>query len=201
MKIDRVTWRLGWLAAGLVGLVALTLLPRHAGEPPPSDQAALVEALWNLNEARVERLLERGIGADSSLDARQTRPLHVLFFGPGCSLRQRPTVPVTGRIARLLIEHGADVDAADARGNTPLMLAAAECDAAVVRLLLGAGADMYQTNMLGLTAFELTLANVSDAAEALLDFGFRLTPEAADRYRRIYHDEPRIIALVARASE
>ena len=122
------------------------------------------------------------------------------FFGPGCALNERPTAAATRRVAALLIDHGADVNAADQRRNTPLMLAAAECDAATVRLLLATGADMYLTNAVGLTPFEMTLANVSDAADALIEAGFRLTPEAASRYRRIYHDETRIIALLERAT-
>lgn len=201
ISIDRKSWRLGWLAVGLIGLIVLTLLPSRGGRPPADAREALVEALWSLDESAIAALLDAGASADASLDPRNTRPLHLLFFGPGCSLRERPTAAATGRIATLLIERGADVDAADGRGNTPLMLAAAECDAPTVRLLLQAGADMGATNMLGLTAFELTLANVSDAADALLEAGFRLTPEAAARYRRTYHDEPRIVDLIHRATQ
>ncbi len=200
ISIDRMSWRLGWLAIGLIGLIVLTLLPGRVSRSPAQAREALIEALWNLDEPSVAALLDAGVSANASLDPRNTRPLHLLFFGPGCSFNVRPTPAATGHITTLLIERGADVNAADARGNTALMLAAAECDAATVRLLLQAGADMHATNILGLTAFELTLANVSDSAEALLEAGFRLTPEAAARYRRTYHDETRILDLIDRAA-
>lgn len=200
ISIDRVSWRLGWLAVGLLGLIVLTLLPARVARPPADTDEALIEALWRLDEATLRSLLDSGLSADRRLDARDTRPLHLLFFGPGCSLNERPSAQATGRIAALLIERGADVNVPDRRGNTPLMLAAAECDAPTVRVLLEAGADMHAENILGLTAFELTLANASDAADALLEAGFTLSPEAAAHYRALYHDEAHILELIERAA-
>ena len=58
MRIDRKCWPLGWLAAGLTGLIVLSLLPRR--ESPADAKLALVEALWNVNEREVARLLGPG---------------------------------------------------------------------------------------------------------------------------------------------
>ncbi len=169
------------------------------GAPPAGSPAeAWLEALWLADEVAVAGLIEQGFNVNEALDRRQTRPLHLLFFGSGCEygVSKEGVVPVL----ELLLGEGADTNAADDRGNTPLMLAAAECDPAPVRRLLAAGADMTATNLLGLTAFELTLSNASPAGRALTEAGFRLSPEAVQRYRDIYHDEPNVLAHLEAAA-
>ncbi len=203
MKLDRKSWRLLWLGVGLLGLLWLINRPPtvpSTSTPARGDIEELVEALWSADAVGVNRALAAGMSADQALDHQGTRPLHVLFFGPGCSLDQRPTGDGTLAVLELLLTGGADVNLADARNNTPLMMAAAECDARVVQRLLQAGADMYATNRVGLTPFEMTLSNVSDAAEPLLAAGFRLRSEQVADYQAIYHDEPEILDLVVRAA-
>ena len=152
---------------------------REASSAAPATGAGpsepWLEALWQPDESAVSQFLAGGADVNAALDRRQTRALHLLFFGSGCEYgaSTADVMPVL----ELLLERGAEVNAADGRGNTPLMLAAAECDPPVVRRLLAAGADMAAINLLGLTAFELTLSNASPAGLVLTEAGFRLPPE------------------------
>jgi ankyrin repeat protein len=70
-------------------------------------------------------------GADPNLLANGSRPLHEAAFGDWGS----PTA------VRILLSRGAEVDATDDDGRTPLMLAAEWGEVECVRLLLAAGAD------------------------------------------------------------
>jgi ankyrin repeat protein len=76
-------------------------------------------------------------------------------------------------VAAVLIERGADVNAADAEGVTPLVVAAVLGDAPMVRLLLDAGARVGdQANVLGLTALHAaTRGRNVEVAELLLARG------------------------------
>ena len=71
-----------------------------------------------------------------------------------------------------LLKQGADVDAAESDGTTPLMWAAYGGDAELVELLLDAGADVAAANAYGATAMAEAAA-IGDAAliELLLDSG------------------------------
>ncbi|HYA04558.1 MAG TPA: ankyrin repeat domain-containing protein, partial [Xanthobacteraceae bacterium] len=60
-----------------------------------------------------------------------------------------------GRVVDLLVAHGAVLDAADNRGRTALMIAAASGDAAVVDLLIARGADRTAKDKDGKTARDL----------------------------------------------
>jgi ankyrin repeat protein len=56
------------------------------------------------------------------------------------------------RIVRRLLAHGADVNARDADGNTPLILASFYAGPECVSLLIGQGADVNAANQSGVTA-------------------------------------------------
>lgn len=68
--------------------------------------------------------------------------------------------------ARLLLDHGADINARGSSGVTPLMTAASRGHVESVRLLLDRGADRQMKNSSGQTA--LALANKGSAIYALL---------------------------------
>lgn len=79
-------------------------------------------------EEVVRILLEAG--ADPNMTARGSKPLHEAVYGDWGS----PTS------VRVLLEFGAEVDALDERGHTPLMLAASRGELECIKLLLAAGA-------------------------------------------------------------
>ncbi len=78
----------------------------------------------------VELLLSAGLGANDCLKDRQERPLHW-----ACS----------GRMVRLLLAAGADIEAVDADGRTPLMNASGY-HFPLIEALLQAGADVNAWN-------------------------------------------------------
>ena len=90
---------------------------------------AIVLACQNGSAAVVERLLKAGVSANATQPLGETA-LHT------CARTGKPAA------ARVLIAHGASVDPGESwRGQTPLMWAAAEGHADMVRLLVEAGAD------------------------------------------------------------
>ena len=74
-------------------------------------------------------------------------------------------------IAKLLIKHGADVDRLNDRRETPLMMAANECNWDVVELLLESDANIVRRDTAGQTVFQ-RLCYISDEYEACR--GFRI---------------------------
>ena len=68
-------------------------------------------------------------------------------------------------VVRLLLAHGANVDAGDGDGNTPLNFAARSDNLELARILLDAGADPKSTTERGYTP--LTFAR-GEAMQALL---------------------------------
>ena len=53
-------------------------------------------------------------------------------------------------VAALLLRHSADVNWANSKSNTPLSVATAEGHAAIVDMLVGAGADLNKPNAKGI---------------------------------------------------
>ncbi len=219
-RLDGRSLRYLGLLVGLCGLVYLGWKPASPAlpvSPGPQNEAAKapdrislavdsftskvseswLEALWNADSVAVAQLLQQGFSATGPLDRRNTVPLHLLFFGTACQYGQssRGVLPVLEH----LLSAGAQVNVPDLKGNTPLMLAAAECGPEVVSRLLQAGADAAAKNALGLTAFELTLTNASEAGRVLTAHGFRLSPERYTHYQSIYNDEPKILKQLSLA--
>jgi len=91
-------------------------------------------------------------------------------------------------IASLLIGYGADVDAPNSQGWTPLMIAATHGSTNSVRLLLEKGANPYIKLSDGSTAYSLAKeCRHDDAADLILraiDGSLRSGREALERLRR-----------------
>jgi ankyrin repeat protein len=71
---------------------------------------------------------------------------------------------------RSLLRGGADVNAVDADGTTPLMHSVIESDVDMMKLLIDSGAKVNSANSLGSTALMYAVVNV-DKAKLLLDRG------------------------------
>ena len=95
-----------------------------------------------------------------SVDAMLFTPLHNAAVGGHVD------------VVRLLVDAGAEVDAADDRSRTPLIRAAEYGHAAVVELLVGRGAQLDWVDAFGWTAlYQSTLCGQRDMVEHLLRLG------------------------------
>jgi ankyrin repeat protein len=100
--------------------------------------------------AIIRALVERGAPVDAT-NRRGAQPLHYAVDGTGPAAEpdaQRETVSV-------LIGLGADPNATDKNGTTPLLRAIRNRNATAVEALLDRGADFRATNKRGSTAFQL----------------------------------------------
>ncbi len=107
-----------------------------------SGADALAAAALNGNTENVEALLACGAKVDARVTVNQFTPLMFAAW------RQDP------RLAKILIDAGADVNAVDARGDTALMWSAYSdyADPETTRVLLKAGADVHARNRGGESA-------------------------------------------------
>jgi ankyrin repeat protein len=74
-------------------------------------------------------------------------------------------------IMRLLIENHAYLDAESPNGTTPLMMAAMYGSPEAVKVLIQAGADLHQTNQLGLSALDFAVRGQRQNAKELIETG------------------------------
>ncbi len=81
-----------------------------------------------------------------------------------------------------------------------MKLAVMACDGDVIRLLIDSGVDVNATDQNGMAAFELTLWSGTDAADALLEAGYRMPSDKADSYREAYKDNAKALELIDRAT-
>lgn len=103
-----------------------------------SGETALMMASLRGQTALVQRLLQRG----AAINRPGWSPLHYAATAPD-------EAPM-----KLLLGHGAAIDARSPNGTTPLMMAADYGPSACVELLLAAGAKVDLQNNLGLTVID-----------------------------------------------
>ena len=180
----------------VVGLLALMAL---VSAPAPSGAQALLQATWEGDETTVKRLLEEG--ADPNVqDHDGHAPLHAaaiagqpgvagLLVKNGAELEladdygRTPLLLVAREsgnelVARILLEHGADVNALDRAGASSLELAAWRGFEDVVNTLLdhGATVDPRSERMPLLTSFAVAKGLerlFRELVEAGVDLGIR----------------------------
>ncbi|CAM9194080.1 unnamed protein product, partial [Hapterophycus canaliculatus] len=98
-----------------------------------TEKTALIYAANHQQVGAIDALVE----ARADLEARDTKgrsPLHVAAGSPECE----PTL-------RVLLKHGANVDALDQNSLTPLCLAVGRGDQSAVDILVSAGADVNKS--------------------------------------------------------
>ena len=120
----------------------ITALLRRGFDPNTrnaQDESPLMMAAIKGNEDAVKQLIAR----DADVNKTGWTPLHYAASG-GTEQHLR--------IAALLLENHAYIDAASPNGTTPLMMAAQYGSSDIVKLLLAEGADPTLKNRLGLTA-------------------------------------------------
>ena len=158
-------------------------------------------ALYERDVDVVRAFLDAGMSPKAKFDMGRS-PLWLALFDPGaCDPGQRPTNPRTKAVVQLLIERGAEADAADDHGNTPLMAATTRgCDREVMRMLLEAGARIGAVNSAGLTPFEHGLHSAHDGLEEIIAAGYRMPPDKVKLYQQGYADRPAAQAMIRKAS-
>ena len=124
----------------------------HGADPNVRDttgKTALVYAAARGFDDVVRRLLDAGV----DVNARTGNELTPLMWAAGHDESVGPAA--VERVVDLLLARGAMLDAADNRGRTALMIAAALGDAATVALLLARGSDRTLKDKDGKTALDL----------------------------------------------
>lgn len=127
----------------LLLLLALSSSLARAGDAPPPEPALHVAAIRG-NARLVARLLDQGV----PLETRNARLQTALHAACGQHRRQ---ARAQAKVAALLLERGAMVDAAEVNGGTPLHHAAARGTLPLVKLLLEKGADPSHADVNGMT--------------------------------------------------
>ena len=137
---------------------------------------AFWRALGERDVQTVQDMLDAGF-SPQSISADGMPALHFIVM-VGCDYGQ-PTADETRRIVAALIAHGANPNQREPGGDNPALHRASSCDAALVKQLIAAKADIRARNASQLTAFPLFVVTSPGAAAALLDAGYR--PDAKER--------------------
>lgn len=88
----------------------------------------------------------------------------------------------TAHIVDSLVAAGANPNAPGIQGLGPLMIAAQQCGSLVIKHLIAAGAKLDSRTPQGFTPLSMALITKHyDAAEALIDAGARISPQAGDK--------------------
>lgn len=136
-KLASAKW--GYLLGGIITLVLVNVgvwgaqqLYRNSDDTQRKWRETLAKAAREGDVPAIEKLLKRGVKLNS-VRAPGDKPLLFEVQDPA--------------IAKLLIERGADVNAADGEGTTPLMQAVRNKNAELVKVLIDAKANLDARNM------------------------------------------------------
>ncbi|KAJ0415892.1 ankyrin repeat-containing domain protein [Aspergillus carlsbadensis] len=142
----------------------IDLLFQHGAELDPNGDgpAFLLRAIETDDLDLVKCLLRKGVPVEPQ-DSTMGHPLHRTIHRPRF---------INERIAKVLLEHGANPNATDSLGSSFLALVAATGDPGMIQLLLQHGAHADSVDCLGRTPlFEAVVARRLSAVKALLKTG------------------------------
>lgn len=129
----------------------------------------IIDAVDRGDTAEIARILAQSPGEIAAVDDPSIR-MGVLHHAP------------TPEIAELLIRHGAEIDARDASGRTPLHCKAEFQSASIVRLLVQHGADVHAVDANGRTPLSANACSREpspEIARLLIDHGATLDLRSA----------------------
>ena len=171
----------GFLVVGVAAMMAASLCLIALGHRQNMLDRELIKAAQQNNVAEISRLLSQGADPNAKASATmsmsftqrlkrrllhpsertptgwQTAALPLLLRGDDSPNRPPDLVPAL----KVLLNHGADINATDENGDTPLMIALADGNKPVTVVLLEHGVDVNRHNIYGGTALIL-YANVDD---------------------------------------
>lgn len=160
-------------------------IPGRIVPPPPPSREQLAARLLAAG-ARHDVFTAAGLGATTvlaELAAREPASIHRRDSVQRTPLHWAVVAGATNSV-RWLLDHGADLAAADQDGNTALHLAASPFRHEALALLLAAGAPLEVTNRVGYTPLACAVGNpVTTAAELLLRYGAKVEPEVPGAVR------------------
>ncbi|MDT8990993.1 ankyrin repeat domain-containing protein [Curvibacter sp. APW13] len=160
-----------------------TLIDRGANREA-TDELGSTPLGWARDVKTIQALLDRGanVNALQGLD-RQTLLMRLISNGTQQGLMKDERAEANARIA-LLLKAGADTNLGDSYGRTPLHVAAARGDEALMELLLEHGADINAATTTGrdreLANTPLALAKDLATARYLIKKGASLKPSRGD---------------------
>jgi hypothetical protein len=144
--------------AALVGAAELAATLLGSGADPDAGEAAGHTPLYRASTGEVARvLLAAGASADVTSGPTQGTPLH--------QAARHGSVAVV----QALVDHGATIDALDAKGQTPLRRAVNCRQLPIVRILVRHGADPHLADRRGVTPIDV--AHTDEMKQALADAG------------------------------
>ncbi|HEV3343599.1 MAG TPA: ankyrin repeat domain-containing protein [Pirellulales bacterium] len=144
--------------AAMVGETELAAVLIRAGADPDGKEAEGHTALYRASTGDLVRVL-LAAGATADIASGPTR---------GTALHQAARRGCVS-VAEALLDHGATVDARDAKGQTPLRRAVNCRQPHIVRLLVRRGADPHAADRRGVTP--LDVARTAEMKQALVDAG------------------------------
>ena len=171
----------------------------QAAFPDPGDELRHAAGTGYLQE--VQRLLDAGVPVDTRSQTRTGKimdSLTITVHGGSTPLMEAASWGQAD-VAQLLIARGADVNASDDVGNTPLRLAADHSN--TVQVLLKAGADPNRASKKATPLSAAAESGAEAVVRMLLDAGARIdTPAPEDGRTALMlaaiHDHRRIVKLL-----